>query len=88
MYKAKTKRMIFSADMYYNLEVIYVAGKEYDIPIEMVSRWERRGGRLVEDTSTIVKPSTVYTPPLATEQKQNEDKTKPVQASNKKFVKR
>lgn len=59
MSKAKTKRMRFHEDMYYNLDVIYTKGQVADVPEEMVARWLRRGAELVGETPTIVEPKPV-----------------------------
>lgn len=54
MGKEKTVKMWFNTNMYYNdlVTPLYEAGKEYDVPERMVSRWIKRGGVLVADQPT------------------------------------
>lgn len=43
------KKMKFTEDKYYNLEIIYVKDTVYEIEDCMVDRWLKRGGEIVED---------------------------------------
>lgn len=67
-----SKKMKFTEDKYYNRDVIYVAGKVYDIPENMVDRWLKRGGEIVVEVEPVAvvhaepeKPAPVppVTPP-------------------------
>lgn len=44
-----SKKMRFTEDKYYNRDVIYTAGKVYDVPDNMVDRWLKRGGEILEE---------------------------------------
>lgn len=57
MSKDKSVRMRFNADMFYNEECIYQNGKEYDVPLNMVDRWLKRGGIIVKDSREALKES-------------------------------
>lgn len=50
--KPKTVKMVFAEDKFYNDPNVplYKAGELYDIPENMVSRWLKRGGTIVELT--------------------------------------
>ena len=41
--------MVFKEDKFYNLDVMYHKGVVYEIPDDMVQRWLKRGGQIVED---------------------------------------
>lgn len=49
------KKMRFSEDKYYNHDVIYQKGQIYEVPDNMVMRWLKRGGEIVEDGSVQAK---------------------------------
>lgn len=49
MKKEKTVKMKFSEDMFYNLDLIYNKGHVYEVPENMVERWKKRGGVIVDD---------------------------------------
>lgn len=50
------KKMKFTEDKYYNRDVMYVAGKVYDVPDNMVERWLKRGGEIVVEEKPVVIP--------------------------------
>jgi len=54
--------MKFTEDKYYNRDVIYVAGKVYDVPDNMVDRWLKRGGEIVIEEPKAVEPKPIFTP--------------------------
>lgn len=64
----KTKKMKFFADKFYNdlNKPLYLAGQIYDVPEDMVARWQKRGGVLVEDIPTLPtkaeEPAPLETP--------------------------
>jgi hypothetical protein len=53
--------MIFTEDKYYNRDVIYKAGEVYEVPIEMVNRWLKRGGSIVEEAPVEKKKPVTQT---------------------------
>jgi hypothetical protein len=55
MKKEKTVKMKFSEDMFYNLDLIYNKGHVYEIPENMVERWKKRGGVIVDDAGEPVQ---------------------------------
>ena len=55
-------KMKFTEDKYYNRDVIYVAGKVYDVPDHMVVRWLKRGGEIVVEEEVKPLPSRYLTP--------------------------
>ena len=53
-------KMKFTEDKYYNRDVIYVAGKVYDVPDHMVVRWLKRGGEIVVEEEVKPLPKPVF----------------------------
>lgn len=51
-----SKKMKFTEDKYYNRDVIYTAGKVYDVPDNMVDRWLKRGGEIVSEVEKVPEP--------------------------------
>lgn len=60
-----SKKMKFTEDKYYNRDVIYVAGKVYDVPDNMVDRWIKRGGEIVVESPVKEEPVLAPAPPVA-----------------------
>lgn len=76
----KTKKMKFFEDKFYNLDLKYKKGETYDVPVEMVDRWLRRGGVLVEDLKPEAKAQSNES--LVSDNKKSDDK--PVASDKKK----
>lgn len=76
---SKKVKMIFSKDMFYNdmNKPLYCAGKIYDVEENMVARWLKRGGEVVDGTEkTKVVGEPVKEQVEAPPEKEDDDKGK------------
>jgi len=49
-------KMRFKEDKFYNAQVLYTKDVIYDVPDNMVDRWLKRGGEIIEAVVELPKP--------------------------------